>query len=383
VLRVVEWRARRVADPAQRLQFLQSRMARGSGNPHRWRKGAFNRVPAPAITLGLALAGAALLQPWGSSPVVAKVDRSRSTSGKLFPRPSADSQSRVWLVQAGSDSDLYSNGLRVENQFATSSAARKYLAFASAELEPGAGEWRTEPAGIVFHTTESHMAPFEEDQNRVLRREGDGVLEYVSRRRSYHFVIDRFGRVFRIVREGDYANHAGNSIWADDHWVYLNLNQSFFGVAFEAQSNPDGLKQPVNPAQVHAGRILVEMLRARYGIAGKNCVAHAQVSVNPGNGRAGYHTDWAANLPFRELGLGDNYQSLLPSVTLFGFDPDAGLAAAGGAPLGQGLQSSEEQLQANAAVEGLPLDRYRQQLQQRYREAIAARRSRGVPEENN
>lgn len=383
MLPLVEWRARRVADPAQRLQFLQDRMVSGSSGRHRKRKGAFKRIPAPAITLGLALAGAALLRPWASSPAAPRVGVSRSAASKVFPRVSADSQARVWLVEATTHYDLYSNGLRVENQFATSTTARKYRVFAPTELDPAAGEWRTEPAGIVFHTTESHMAPFEEEQNGQLRREGEGVLEYVSRRRSYHFVIDRFGRVFRIVGETDYANHAGNSIWADDHWVYLNLNQSFFGVAFEAQSNPDGLKLPVNPAQVHAGRILVEMLRARYGIAGRNCIAHAQVSVNPVNGRAGYHTDWAANLPFRELGLGDNYQSLLPSVTLFGFDPDASLTAAGGAPLGQGLQSSEEQLQANAAVEGLPPDRYRQQLQKRYREAIAATRAHAVPEENN
>ena len=39
----------------------------------------------------------------------------------------------------------------------------------------------------------------------------------------------------------------------------------------------------MNSAQVYAGRVLTEMLRARYGIPVSNCVAHAQVSVNPAN----------------------------------------------------------------------------------------------------
>ena len=55
-------------------------------------------------------------------------------------------------------------------------------------------------------------------------------------------MIDRFGRVFRIVRESDSANHAGNSVWADQHWVYVNLNESFFGVAFEAQTQAERIE---------------------------------------------------------------------------------------------------------------------------------------------
>ena len=112
-------------------------------------------------------------------------------------------------------------------------------------------------------------------------------MEYVSRRRSYHFVIDRFGRVFRIVQESDLANHAGHSVWADQKWIYVNLNESFFGVAFEAQTRHADEPSPLNPAQVHAGRILTDMLRAIYGIPPENCVTHAQVSVNPGNRHAG------------------------------------------------------------------------------------------------
>jgi N-acetylmuramoyl-L-alanine amidase len=282
------------------------------------------------------------------------------------------SAGKVWLVQSTPQFDLYSNGLRVEAQFATSTAPRRYVALAH-----GAREVSTMPAGIVYHTTESHLAPFEEKQNEGLRRDGEEMLDYVQRHRSYHFVIDRFGRVFKVVREGDYANHAGNSVWADESRIYINLNQSFLGVAFEARSESNGLEATVNAAQIYAGRILTEMLRARYGIAASNCVAHAQVSVNPDNFGVGYHQDWAANLPFRELGLGDNYRLALPSMTLFGFARrEAGMAV--GAPLlpgmSAGVGAAESQLRAGAAAQNMRIERYRGKLHERYRDAIRALR---------
>ncbi len=68
--------------------------------------------------------------------------------------------------------------------------------------------------------------------------------------------------------------------------MYLNLNESFIGVAFEASSQtdqPDHL--PVNEPQLHAAKILTEMLRDKYNLPAENCVTHAQVSVNPDNMR--------------------------------------------------------------------------------------------------
>jgi hypothetical protein len=189
--------------------------------------------------------------------------------------------------------------------------------------------------------------------------------------------------VFRIVREADYANHAGNSIWADQTWVYVNLNQSFFGVAFEARSQPKEGELPVNSAQVHAARTLTEMLRARYSISAGNCVTHAQVSINPAGRSAGNHTDWAANLPFEDLGLTDNYARPLPSVTIFGFSAAALLEAARESPLAKGLEAAEEQVRADAAAHNLPENRYRHVLQTRYKDAITALHAKNALQENN
>jgi hypothetical protein len=69
--------------------------------------------------------------------------------------------------------------------------------------------------------------------------------------------------------------------------------------------------------------VLTEILRSKYGIADVNCITHAQVSVNPNNLRMGYHTDWARNFPFEELGLRHGYQTAVASIAIFGFGFDA------------------------------------------------------------
>src|ERR1039458_5411255 len=131
---------------------------------------------------------------------------------ELAAVPSAD----VWSVEKASDFEVYSNGLRIENQYAVSHRPRAYVAFSRDNPERPSGEKRTDPVGIVYHTTESLQAPFESTQNNVLKRVGESLLDYVRRRRCYNFLIDRFGRVFRIVNETDAADHAGHSVWADD-----------------------------------------------------------------------------------------------------------------------------------------------------------------------
>src|SRR5262249_53702875 len=141
--------------------------------------------------------------------------------------------------------DLYSNGLRIENELAVSNKPRSYRPV-SRDTE-SFGPLRTQPAGIVFHTTESDQAPFDPTQSHALMRIGHELLLFVRNKQAYHFVIDRFGRVHRIVVESDAANHAGNSIWADSDWAYVALNDSFIGVAFESRTRSD--QQSITEAQ--------------------------------------------------------------------------------------------------------------------------------------
>ena len=61
------------------------------------------------------------------------------------------------------------------------------------------------------------------------------MLEYARAHRLYNYLIDRFGRTYRIVRDEFEANHAGNSVWSDGRSVYVNLSASFIGVCFEGR----------------------------------------------------------------------------------------------------------------------------------------------------
>ncbi len=336
----LEWRASLFHDPVARLRYLRRATA---PRRSRWKPGSL-RINACLLLFVLA----------GIPYVVSDA----STRG--YPRVRAHFDSipprEVWQVETTGEYTVFSNGLRVENQFSTPNRPR------------------LETAGIVFHTTESLQLPLEPARNQSLKSVGESLLEYVRRKRAYHFVIDRFGRVYRVVDEGDVANHAGHSVWASGRHAYIQLNTSFLGVAFEAQSPREGQAVTITAAQVHAGRILTEWLRSRYHIPEENCVTHAQVSVNPANMRVGYHTDWARAFPFRELGLPDNYWRPLPSVHLFGFLCDARFRQWAGSPLAEGITLAEGILHDTALTEGYSVPAYRQALQKRYRQMITALR---------
>ncbi len=337
-----------IADPVERLRFVRSRAAVRQRRS-RW-----------FLLLALVSITAATLIP--------KASPSRSPAvvvPKRIPRiADTGNVPNIWLVEKTADSETWSNGLRIDNHFLVTTHARSYLAF------PADGNLpirRNAPAGIVFHTTESSQAPFEESENQELKKIGESLLEYVRRREAYNFVVDRFGRVFRVVPEEQTANHAGYSAWADADWFYINLNDSFLGVSFEAAS-PGGLA----PAQVSSARVLIEMLRHRFKIPASNCVTHAQVSANPSNMLAGLHVDWAAGFPFEAVGLTDNYPVPSPLVWGLGFDYDAHFKNEAGEPLRAAIDDAEAILAVKAAAAGVSRTVYRERLRRRYREMLSA-----------
>ncbi|HYZ82841.1 MAG TPA: peptidoglycan recognition family protein, partial [Bryobacteraceae bacterium] len=240
--------------------------------------------------------------------------------------------------------------------------------------------WSSEPVGIVFHTTESHQAQFTAEQNQQLKRITNGLLDGVKERQSYNFVIDRFGRVFRVVEESNAANHSGNSVWADEEHAYINLNHSFLGVSFEAQSG--GEPGRLTGAQIHSGRILTDYLRAKYKLPTTNCITHAQVSVNPSNMLIGYHTDWAQGFPFEEIGLPNNYAIPVPALINFGFEHDASFRKTMGDRVWPGIGLAEQQFVKNAIQSGRTLGSHRATLQERYRKLYSTLRQTGALDES-
>ena len=363
----VDWTARQIHDPVWRLRYLQS-MDPPLLRAPRWASWRFVGV-LTFLALGLVAAPLSLRMldtaHAASPPMPALPPIHRA---EVAAAPSAD----VWLVEKTNGFETYSNGLRIENQYAVSHRPRAYLAFSAADPEGIAGEKRTDPAGIVYHTTESLQAPFESSHSNLLKRVGESLIGYTRRRRCYHFLIDRFGRVFRIVNESDAANHAGHSVWADDRYFYVNLNDSFIGISFEAQTGAAESGTSVGNAQVRAAAVLTEMLRSRYRIPGGNCVTHAQVSVNPANMQIGYHVDWASSFPFEMLGLPDNYATPSPAVLLFGFAFDTSFEQRAGARLAAGAVDAARGLVERAGTAHLTLAAYRKALHRRYWKIMAS-----------
>ncbi len=242
---------------------------------------------------------------------------------------------KVWLAEQGDGYEFYSNGVRVLTEYATAGERRDFYRFPVDAVARGAddGERLTRPLGIVYHVSEGDQLPFDNQYNASLQTRSKALLEYARSHRLYNYVIDRFGRVYRIVRDEEAANHAGNSAWSDGRDLYVNLNASFIGVCFEGQSQhgravgADG----INETQIYAARQLTAVLRSKYQISDANCVTHGLVSVNPSNKLMGYHTDWVAGFPFAAIGLTDKYDTEIAAISRLGFNYDSAyLAAAGG-----------------------------------------------------
>lgn len=273
--------------------------------------------------------------------------------------------STIWLADRGKDWELYSNGLRIETAFAVKGDARNYRVHdRSGTLQTTA---YTRPIGILFHTSESDLWPLEADYGEALRRSSAGLLKYVRNTRAYNYVIDRFGRVYRVVDDETRANHAGHAVWAHANEVYLDLNSAFLGVSFESRWE-GGKTLPITRAQLLAGRNLTNYLRQRFAIAPEMCVTHGLTSVSPKQYLIGYHRDWARGFPFAAFGLPDLYAQPPPSITLFGFSYDDNyLRSVGKWP---GLIAAEDMLASEAQARSISVSALRSERRAAYQQWV-------------
>lgn len=240
-----------------------------------------------------------------------------TTPDKYLPDYKAE---KVWLVERKDNYERYSNGGRIITDYETDNHARGYIV-RKRGADSADETVHNEPAGILYHTSESDLVAFTSDNNSSIERHTQELLEFVKRNKSYNYLIDRFGQIYRIVRDDQSANHAGHSIWADAQNVYIGLNESFLGVCFETQTEA-GEDERLTEAQLISGRMLTGILRSRYQIDDTDCVTHGLVSVNPGNMIISYHHDWVRGFPFEAMGLSDKYKIAPVSVSEFGFTAD-------------------------------------------------------------
>jgi len=411
----LEERARTIDDPAEKLRFLRRSLARYEavdeklqgvpGAPLRWlayrvtgveaARPLFSRNPNGALdpprrartplprrarraanvaalllvaAAGLAIAAYPLRTRGGTAPplplaAAAPASRGEAAVAEALPdAPHGLAPARIWLVDGGGGFELYSNGLRIDTSAAVPGEPRRYRVF---DRRSGmGGDPLDRPIGIVFHTSESDIWPLEESFNAKLRDSSQNLLHYLRKNRVYHYIIDRFGQVFRVVEEKDKANHAGNSVWSVGDRVYLNLNGPTIGVSFETRWE-GGRALPITRAQLEAGRSLSDYLRQKWSIEPAMCVTHGLASVNPRKHLIGHHVDWARGFPFAAFGLPDQYAVPSPAVALFGFSHDEGFAAAVGEPW-PGVAEAERRLAAEALTQGLPENAHRRERTELY-----------------
>ena len=307
------------------------------------------------------------------------LDKSATDEGKAVRDiPAEAGLIKVWLAERGDGYEFYSNGARVLTEHETTGTKRSFYRFNIETIarRSDEGEKLSQPVGILYHLSESDLLPFDDKHNSSLQNYSKALLEYARAHALYNYVIDRFGRVYRIVRDEDAANHAGNSVWSDGQFAYVNLSASFIGICFEGQSKrgrsigADG----INEAQIYAARVLTTVLRSKYAITDANCVTHGLVSVNPSNHLIGYHTDWVAAFPFDALGLSNKYESELPAISRFGFGYDAVYIAAAGGKRWPGLDKSDALLREAAKANDLSVEEERREMSDLFEQLVSKQR---------
>jgi hypothetical protein len=280
---------------------------------------------------------------------------------------------QVWLAEEGEGFEFYSNGARVLTEFETTGTKRGFYKFDLESLASNSGDAISSPVGIVYHVSESDLLPFADRYNSSLQNHSRALLEYARAHRLYNYLIDRFGRTYRIVRDEFEANHAGNSVWSDGHSVYVNLSASFLGICFEGRGAAMGA-EGINEAQIYAARVLTAVLRSKYAIDDANCVTHGLVSVNPSNHLMGYHTDWVSEFPFEALGLSNKYETELAAISRLGFGYDQAYVSAAGGKW-PGLEKADAKLKEAAGKDGSSVEEERHQLARGFQRAYSKQRA--------
>ena len=297
-------------------------------------------------------------------------------------------KSPIWLVEKTANREFYSNRLQIITTYTISNISREYFRFSkNTDYSPANSRITDEISGIVYHASESDMYPFMPEMNRSILNYSKRLIKYLLRKKAYHYFIDRFGRVYRLVREDHAAFHAGKSIWADEEAIYLNLNHAFIGICFEgrdfeeintrkkkkgrAKNSKSTILKPTgissfNEAQLRSGKELTDWLRVKYNISQQNCVPHALISVNTRRKLIGFHLDLSRGFPFDRLGLSDKYREPLPSMVEFGFVYDRYFEKVFNGDLWPGIRSSEEILHRRARNSGVSIAKYRKRLHQRF-----------------
>jgi hypothetical protein len=298
--------------------------------------------------------------------------------GKTYPKYL---KNPIWLVERQPQREFYSNRLQIITTHTVPNIPRQYCRFPRNTKDLSARNQTTNRiTGILYHASESDILPLKPEMNTSIKKYSQSLLKYVVRKKCYHYFIDRFGRVYRVVQEDHAAYHAGNSIWADDEEIYLSLNHAFIGICFEGKDffetdktkpspspryKPTGISW-LNEAQLRSGKELTDWLRIKHNIPQGNCVPHALASVNPDNKLVGHHLDLSKGFPFASFGLSNKYREPLPSIVEFGFLHDGYFERVFDGEIWPGIGLSVQILKQQARNSGMSVSAYRKHLHHKF-----------------
>jgi len=119
---------------------------------------------------------------------------------------------------------------------------------------------------------------------------------------SSHFVINEYGKIYRLVKDNQVAWHAGKSCWAK----YRNLNKNSIGIELVNKGHEFGYTN-FKKKQILSLIKLLNNLKKKYKIKGKNIVGHSDVAplrkIDPGE-----KFPWK-KLSNNKLGIWHNYKA--------------------------------------------------------------------------
>jgi hypothetical protein len=316
------------------------------------------RSDGPQVA-GRLTAGSGVLSP----PVLAgELEKDRKKVPEFKP---------VWFVGKKGNIESWSNRAKIRTEFETNNDPRRYYVIPRGS-DSFSNELRSDIVGIVYHTSESHIDPFTPEYSESIQRSTQGLINYIRTRKLYHYLIDRIGDIYRIVRDDQAADHAGHSIWADGKYTYVGLNDSFIGVCFESTiKSGTGAEEILTEAQLKSGRELTDVLRSKYNIDDANCTTHGIVAISKETGYIGRKQDWIRNFPFDLMGLTDKYKVPLPSMSEYGFTYDDEVLQKLDGKLWEGAIIGEREFKKRAERANVDPETLRLQMLERYKAQMA------------
>jgi N-acetyl-anhydromuramyl-L-alanine amidase AmpD len=298
---------------------------------------------------------------YGQSVITVAPSPTPNPNNELFTR-----SEKPFFVAKEDGYEKWSNGCVISTKYETDNHPRAYYTIPRGSETDGEQK-SNKIVGIVYHTPESFMVDFVSDNNKAIQSSSRALIEFVQRRKSYNYMINRIGEIYRIVRDDQTANHAGESLWADGQNTYVLLNESFIGVCFESKfEGASSLNEILTLSQIRSGRLLTDVLRTKYNIDDANCTTHGLVAVDPDKMLIARHHDWVRFFPFEAMGLSDKYKIQPPNMTDYGFTYDEDVMAKLGNKLWAGATTAGAEFNRRAEEAGVTADDLRRKFRDRY-----------------